>query len=275
MSATERKKIGILVVAYNAATTLAKVLDRIPIEIYPAIEEVIVSDDHSQDSTYLVGLRYQQISKLPITLIRQPTNLGYGGNQKVGYDLAIEHGLDIVVMLHGDGQYAPEYLPQIVEPLLDGEADAVFGSRMMEKGAARRGGMPLYKFIGNRILSEFENVVLGTDLSEFHSGYRAYSVSALKQIAFKENSNGFNFDTQIIIQLHDAGARIVEVPIPTYYGDEICYVDGIGYAIDVAKDVVKYRLQKAGFGDGTGIALNEEYQFKPSDDSSHGRIRPW
>ena len=106
MSATERKKIGILVVAYNAATTLAKVLDRIPIEIYPAIEEVIVSDDHSQDSTYLVGLQYQQISKLPITLIRQPTNLGYGGNQKVGYDLAIEHGLDIVVMLHGDGQYA-------------------------------------------------------------------------------------------------------------------------------------------------------------------------
>ena len=121
-------------------------------------------------------------------------------------------------------------------------------------------------------MSKFENVVLGTDLSEFHSGYRAYSVSALKQIAFKENSNGFNFDTQIIIQLHDAGARIVEVPIPTYYGDEICYVDGIGYAIDVAKDVVKYRLQKAGFGDGTGIALNEEYQFKPSDDSSHGRI---
>ena len=176
MSATERKKIGILVVAYNAATTLAKVLDRIPVEIYPAIEEVIVSDDHSQDSTYLVGLRYQQISDLPITLIRQPTNLGYGGNQKVGYDLAIEHGLDIVVMLHGDGQYAPEYLPQIVEPLLDGEADAVFGSRMMEKGAARRGGMPLYKFIGNRILSTFENAVLGTDLSEFHSGYRAYSV---------------------------------------------------------------------------------------------------
>jgi glycosyltransferase involved in cell wall biosynthesis len=272
MSATERKKIGILVVAYNAATTLAKVLDRIPVEIYPAIEEVIVSDDHSQDSTYLVGLRYQQISNLPITLIRQPTNLGYGGNQKVGYDLAIEHGLDIVVMLHGDGQYAPEYLPQIVEPLLDGEADAVFGSRMMEKGAARRGGMPLYKFIGNRILSTFENAVLGTDLSEFHSGYRAYSVSALKQIAFRENSNGFNFDTQIIIQLHDAGMRIVEVPIPTYYGDEICYVDGMGYAIDVTKDVVKYRLQKAGFGDGSGIALNEEYQFKPSDDSSHGRI---
>ena len=194
------------------------------------IEEVIVSDDHSQDSTYLVGLGYQQQSDLPITLIRQSTNLGYGGNQKAGYNLAIEHGLDIVVMLHGDGQYAPESLPEILAPLLAEEADAVFGSRTMIKGAARKGGMPLYKFAGNRILSRFENAALGTNLSEFHSGYRAYSVGALKQIPFEKNSDGFNFDTQIIIQMHDAGMHIAEVPIPTYYGDEICYVDGLGYA---------------------------------------------
>ena len=272
MGSIEKKRIGVLVVAYNAASTLAKVLDRIPKEIRPDIEEVIVSDDHSDDSTYLVGLGYQQISDLPITLIRQPTNLGYGGNQKAGYDLAIEHGLDIVVMLHGDGQYAPESLPDIVAPLLAGEADAVFGSRIMIKGAARRGGMPLYKYVGNRILSRFENAALGTELTEFHSGYRAYSVAALKQLPFERNSNGFNFDTQIIIQLHDAGMRIAEVPIPTYYGDEICYVDGMGYAADVTKDVIAYRLQKAGFGDGSRIALNEEYQLKPSEDSSHGRI---
>ncbi len=272
MASVAKKRIGILVVAYNAASTLAKVLDRIPAEIRSDIEEVIVSDDHSQDSTYLVGLGYQQVSDLPITLIRQPTNLGYGGNQKAGYDLAIEHGLDVVVMLHGDGQYAPESLPDIVAPLLNGEADAVFGSRTMIKGAARKGGMPVYKYVGNRILSRFENAALGTDLSEFHSGYRAYSVSALKQIPFKQNTDGFNFDTQIIIQLHDAGMRIAEVPIPTYYGDEICYVDGLGYAADVTKDVVAYRLQKAGFGDGSRIALNEEYQLKPSEDSSHGRI---
>ncbi|MGO8873421.1 MAG: glycosyltransferase [Acidimicrobiales bacterium] len=272
MRPIEDVKIGILVVAYNAATTLAKVLDRIPDEIRSEIEEVIVSDDHSQDSTYLVGLGYQQMSDLPITLIRQPKNLGYGGNQKAGYHLAIEHGLDIVVMLHGDGQYAPESLPDIVAPILTGEADAVFGSRMMIKGAARKGGMPLYKYVGNRILSRFENAALGTTLSEFHSGYRAYSVSALKQIPFERNSNGFNFDTQIIIQLHDAGMRIAEVPIPTYYGDEICYVDGLGYAADVTQDVVAYRLQKAGFGDGSRIALSEEYQLKPSEDSSHGRI---
>jgi glycosyltransferase involved in cell wall biosynthesis len=272
MGSVENARIGVLVVAYNAATTLAKVLDRIPDAIRPDIEEVIVSDDHSQDSTYLVGLGYQQVSDLPITLIRQPMNLGYGGNQKAGYDLAIEHGLDVVVMLHGDGQYAPESLPEMVAPILDGKADAVFGSRIMVKGAARKGGMPLYKYVGNRILTRFENAALGTNLSEFHSGYRAYSVNALKQIPFARNSDGFNFDTQIIIQLHDAGMRIAEVPIPTYYGDEICYVDGMGYARDVTRDVVGYRLQKAGFGDGSRIALNEEYQLKPSEDSSHGRI---
>jgi 2-polyprenyl-3-methyl-5-hydroxy-6-metoxy-1,4-benzoquinol methylase len=267
-----KKRIGVLVVAYNAASTLAKVLDRIPPEVRPDIEEVIVSDDHSEDSTYLVGLGYQQLSDLPITMIRQPTNLGYGGNQKAGYELAIEHGLDIVVMLHGDGQYAPESLPEILAPLIAGEADAVFGSRTLIKGAARKGGMPIYKFVGNRILSRFENAALGTNLSEFHSGYRAYSVSALKQLPFEKNTDGFNFDTQIIIQLHDAGMRIAEVPIPTYYGDEICYVHGLAYAADVTKDVVTYRLQKAGFGDGSRIALSDEYQLKPSEDSSHGRI---
>lgn len=270
--AMAKKRIGILVVAYNAANTLAKVLDRIPDGMRPDIEEVIVSDDSSQDATFLVGLGYQQLSELPITLIRQPTNLGYGGNQKAGYELAIEHGLDIVVMLHGDGQYAPECLPDIVAPLLAGEADAVFGSRFLDKGSARGGGMPLYKYVGNRILTRVENGALGTDLSEFHSGYRAYSVDALRRIPFERNSDGFNFDTQIIIQMHDAGLRICEVPIPTYYGDEICYVDGMKYAGDVTKDVITYRMQKAGFGDGSRIALGEEYQLKPGDDSSHGRI---
>jgi len=219
-----------------------------------------------------VGLGYQQQSELPITLIRQPTNLGYGGNQKAGYELAFEHGLDIVVMLHGDGQYAPEYLPDIVAPLLADEADAVFGSRFLDQGSARGGGMPLYKYLGNRILTRFENGALGLDLSEFHSGYRAYSVEALKRIPFGRNSDGFNFDTQIIIQMHDAGLRIREVPIPTYYGDEICYVNGIKYAGDVTRDVVTYRMQKAGFGDGSRIALGEEHRLKPGDDSSHGRI---
>ncbi len=150
---------------------LAKVLDRIPQGFREQITEVIVSDDHSNDATYLVGLGYQQtVADLPLTVIRQPTNLGYGGNQKSGYRLAIEHDLDIVVLLHGDGQYAPELLPDMVQPLIDGRADAVFGSRMLLKGAARKGGMPLYKFIGNRTLTTLQNALVGTNLSEFHPG---------------------------------------------------------------------------------------------------------
>jgi glycosyltransferase involved in cell wall biosynthesis len=266
-------KIGILVVAYNAVTTLAKVLDRIPLSFRDRVHEVFVSDDASGDDTYLIGLGYRQRgTDLPLTIVRQPVNLGYGGNQKVGYRHAIEHGWDVVVMLHGDGQYAPECLPDIVEPLLRGEADAVFGSRMMVPGAARRGGMPLYKYAGNRVLTTMQNKVLGTDLSEFHSGYRAYSVKTLAQLPFEQNSDGFNFDTQIIIQLHDAGKRIAEVPIPTYYGDEICYVNGVKYAKDITGDTLRYRLAKMGFGQGTVVSAGAEYGLKPADDSSHGIV---
>ncbi len=269
-------KIGILVVAYNAATTLAQVLDRVPKDFRSRIARVFVCDDASEDSTYLVGLGYKQLATdLSLTVLRHPENLGYGGNQKAGYRLAIEYGLDIVVLLHGDGQYAPECLPEIVAPLERGECDAVLGSRMLLKGTARKGGMPLYKYFGNKVLTRFENRMLGTHLSEFHSGYRAYSVEALKSIPFEGNSDGFNFDTQIIIQLADAGKRIVEVPIPTYYGDEICYVDGLKYARDVSADVVRYRLAKLGFGsEGLG-SVGAEYALKDGEESSHATILRW
>jgi glycosyltransferase involved in cell wall biosynthesis len=200
------KRIGILVVAYNVASTLAQVLDRIPSEFRPRISEVLVCDNASEDSTYLVGLGYKQLADgFPLTVIRQPRNLGYGGNQKAGYQWAIENDLDIVVLLHGDGQYAPEFLPQIVAPLERDECDAVFGSRMMEPGGARRGGMPLYKFVGNRVLTRFENAVVGTELSEWHSGYRAFKVEALRDIPFLRNSDEYDFDSEIIVQLHEAG----------------------------------------------------------------------
>jgi glycosyltransferase involved in cell wall biosynthesis len=235
------KRIGILVVAYNAASTLATVLDRIPQGFRSHISEVLVCDDFSQDSTYLVGLGYKQLSSdLPLTVIRQPRNLGYGGNQKSGYQWAIEHDLDIVVLLHGDGQYAPEFLPEIVAPLERGECDAVFGSRMMEPGGARRGGMPMYKYVGNRILTAFENKLVGLELSEWHSGYRAYSVPALASIPFHRNSDDFHFDTQIILQFFEAGKRIIELPVPTYYGDEICHVNGIPYAMHCVWETTKY-----------------------------------
>ena len=268
-------RIGILVVAYNAGSTLASVLDRIPQGFRSRISEVLVCDDASQDSTYYVGLGYKQVSDLPLTVVRHEHNLGYGGNQKAGYRMAIERGLDIIVLLHGDGQYAPECLPAIVAPLERGECDAVFGSRMMVKGQARKGGMPLYKYAGNRILTAFENRMLGTNLSEFHSGYRAYRVSTLAQIPFEANTDGFAFDTEIIIQLIDAGKRIAEIPIPTYYGSEICYVNGLKYARDVTRDVLRYRLGKVGFTSGDLGCVGEEYRIKQADDSSHQVLLRW
>ncbi|GIU87504.1 MAG: hypothetical protein KatS3mg009_2019 [Acidimicrobiia bacterium] len=266
------QRIGIVVVAYNAAATLARVLDRIPRWFAPQISDVVVCDDASEDATYLVGLGYQQLSDLPLTVIRRERNLGYGGNQKAAYRWAIDHGLDVVVLLHGDGQYAPEELPNLVRPLLDGEADAVLGSRMMEPGAARRGGMPLYKYVGNKILSAYQNRMAGTRLSEWHSGYRAYRVDALRAIPFEHNHDGFDFDTQIIIQLVEAGKRIVEVPIPTYYGDEICYVNGLAYARDVVADVTRYRLHKIGFGSGDTAFASRDYEVKEGELSSHAEI---
>jgi methionine biosynthesis protein MetW len=270
------KKIGILVVAYNAASTLAQTLDRIPPEFVSDIYEVLVGDDASQDSTHLVALGYQQMSgHLPLSIVRHPENLGYGGNQKWGYQYAIEHDWDVVVLLHGDGQYAPELLPAIVKPIVEGRAEAVFGSRIMNRGEARQGGMPLYKYVGNRILTTFQNGVVGTELTEWHSGYRAYDVRALAQLPLHENVDGFNFDTEIIIQLHEAGFRIEEIPIPTYYGDEICYVDGMKYAKDVTKDVLRYRAHKMGFGTGEKAFSDDAYAIKEGETSSHGRILRW
>jgi len=265
-------EIGVLVVAYNAASTLSAVLDRLPEPFCERVASVLVCDDASDDGTYDVGLEYQARSRLPLTVIRHPRNLGYGGNQKVGYRWAIEHGIDIVVLLHGDGQYAPEVIDDLVAPLVHGSADAVLGSRMMELGAARLGGMPLYKYVGNRVLTKVSNSFARMTLSEWHSGYRAYRIDALEDIPFESNSDGFDFDTEIILQLHEAGKEIVEVPIPTYYGDEICRVNGMRYAKDVVADVVRYRMHKIGFGSGAMAFADDSYELKSTESSSHGAI---
>jgi 2-polyprenyl-3-methyl-5-hydroxy-6-metoxy-1,4-benzoquinol methylase len=237
------KKIGILIVAYNAVTTLTKVLQRIPAQVWDNVAEVVVLDDASQDATYELGVGYKitrQVQKLQV--LRHPKNLGYGGNQKAGYRYFMERGFDAVVLLHGDGQYAPEILSHLYHPIVTGQADAVFGSRMMpEHGGALKGGMPLYKYAGNRILTRFENAALGLNLTEFHSGYRAYSVAALRQVEMAHMTDDFHFDTEIIIKLHHQGFRIHEVPIPTYYGGEICYVNGLKYALDVVQAVRRYQ----------------------------------
>ncbi|MEP6853091.1 MAG: bifunctional glycosyltransferase/class I SAM-dependent methyltransferase [bacterium] len=263
-------RIGIVVVAYNAASTLIETLDRIPVEFLPRIDEIIVSDDASQDETFELARSWGESTRTTRTVIvRHTKNLGYGGNQKAAYRLAIEHGIDIVVLLHGDGQYAPESLPDMIAPFEDGELAAVFGSRMMLPGAAKAGGMPLYKRVGNRVLTTFENTMLGTELTEFHSGYRAYATKTLAAIPFEANSDGFDFDTQIIAQIVHHGGRIVEIPIPTYYGDEICYVNGLQYARDVVRDVVDFKLAVKGFGTQEWVPYQEDYDFKEGDGSSH------
>ena len=237
------KRLLIFIVAYNAETTIEKVLSRIPACLRSDDVEVLIIDDSSKDNTFTEGVRYQQRnSEFKITVLRTAENQGYGGNQKLGYRYAIDHGFDIVALIHGDGQYAPEKLPELLDPLVRGEADAVLGSRMIDKRAARRGGMPLYKWIGNQILTAFQNYVLGAHFSEFHSGYRLYSTSALTQIPFERNTNDFHFDTEIIIQLVLKKLPIVELPIPTFYGDEICYVNGLKYAWNVFKSTVRSRL---------------------------------
>ncbi len=236
-------RIGILIVAYNAATTLAKVLERIPQEIKDKTAEIFVFDDASQDSTYEVGnFCKQDFPGTKLSVYKNPVNLMYGGNQRQGYMYAIDHGIDIVVLLHGDGQYAPEIMQTLLTPLETGEADMVMGSRMMIPGAALKGNMPTYKYYGNRILTWIENRLVGTRLTEFHSGYRAYSTKALRNIPLGWLTYNWHFDTQIILEFLKRGYRIQEVPIPTYYGDEICRVNGIPYAMHCVATSLKYFL---------------------------------
>jgi len=242
---SSNQRILIFVVAYNAETTIQKVLSRIPASLKRPGVEVLIIDDSSRDDTFGEGVRWQQQnSGLKITVLRTPENQGYGGNQKLGYRYAIDHGFDIVALLHGDGQYAPEELPSLIRPIETGLANAVFGSRMLVAGAARKGGMPFYKRIGNRILTRFQNRMLRTSLSEFHSGYRIYSTKALAQIPFERNTNDFHFDTEIIIQLVLKQLRIAELPIPTYYGSEICHVNGLKYAWNIFKAMARVRLHE-------------------------------
>lgn len=237
-------RIGILVVAYNAEATLRDVLLRIPAEIMDKVEEVFVFDDASQDQTTEVGKRHKAATRDDkLSIYRNPVNLMYGGNQRRGYQYAIERGLDIVVLLHGDGQYAPEVMQELLTPLEQGQADMVMGSRMLVPGAARRGRMPFYKYMGNKILTTTQNWLAGTSFSEFHSGYRAYSCQALRTIDLHRLTTNWHFDTQIILEFIKRGYRVQEVPIPTYYGDEICHVNGIPYALHCLREVVLYALR--------------------------------
>ncbi len=247
-SALQTPRIGVLVVSYNAASTLLATIRRIPPPLMEKVEEVFIFDDHSPDDTY--RLTRERLEREPIRKVKifqNQRNLGYGGNQKQGYRYALERGLDMVALLHGDGQYAPEVMDQLLEPLQQGQAEMVMGSRMMPGGNPLGGGMPLYKFAGNKILTRLQNWMVGTRLFEFHSGYRLYSCSALRQVPFERASDRWHFDTDIILQFLAKGFRIAERPIPTYYGDEICYVNGIPYAYHCLESSLGYALHKRGW----------------------------
>lgn len=244
----KKKKIAIFIIAYHAVRTLISAIERIPPEIKKKASEIYVFDDCSDDNTYYAGLGYKykhNIKKLNV--YRNVKNLGYGGNQKQGYNYAIKKGYDIVVMLHGDVQYAPEYISKLIKPLEDGKADAVFGSRIL--GSPLKGGMPFWKYLGNRFLTSMENIVLGTNLSEFHTGFRAYSTEALKKVPFNLCADDYYFDTDIIIQFKLKGLKIVEIPIPTHYGldsHKISFSKSVKYGLNIFKSLYQYILHKNG-----------------------------
>jgi len=242
---SKKSRLLIFIVAYNAEKTIAWVLRRIPEELIDQFEvEVLIIDDKSKDNTFKVSVDHEKQFKFKLNVLFNAINQGYGGNQKIGYHYAIKYDFDFVVLVHGDGQYPPEKIPSLIQPLVSREADAVFGSRMMVSGNAIKGGMPLYKYVGNRVLTIIQNRLLKTSLTEFHSGFRLYSVRALRDIPFDLNSPDFDFDTEIIIQLVLASKKILEMPIPTYYGNEICHVNGLKYALKILLATLKARLQK-------------------------------
>ncbi|HEX5502269.1 MAG TPA: glycosyltransferase family 2 protein [Thermomicrobiales bacterium] len=238
-------RIAILVVAYNAEATLARVLDRVPPAIWEKVAEVIVFDDASQDRTYAVGRDYQRrAAPDKLTVFRNPVNLMYGGNQQQGYRYAIARGFDHVVLLHGDGQYAPEVMQRLLTPLESGAAAATMGSRMLDPGGALRGRMPRYKFVGNRVLTWAQNRLAGAAFSEWHSGYRAYAVAALRTIPLERLTAGWHFDTQIVLEFLRRGYPVAEVPIPTYYGEEICHVNGVPYAAHCLAETARFARER-------------------------------
>ena len=202
--------------AYNASETLRATWHDIPKDW---VQKVILVDDASRDKTIDVA------RSLKVDVIAHPHNVGYGGNQKTCYMEALRQGADVVVMVHPDGQYDPTLIPQLVRPILRGEADMVLGSRFLTPGGARKGGMPLYKIIANRFLTTVENLVLGRQFAELHTGYRAYTRGFLETVPFLRNSNDFVFDTEVIAQAVAFGFKVGEVPVQTKYFTEASSVN--------------------------------------------------
>lgn len=251
-STVDAAPVSVLVIAYEAASTIRSVLERTPTTLGGASYDLVVADDASRDDTAEQARDWVTASgRGGVHVLRRERNLGYGGNQVAGFRAAIERGSQAVAVLHGDGQYPPERLEELVAPILAGRADAVFGSRMIDHGAARRGGMPLDRFVGNRALSALQNRLTGARLTEWHSGLRAYRVSTLADIGLDALPAGFDFDTAITLRLLAAGARLAEIPIPTHYGDEVSHIDPYRTGLRILHRTLRQRRAvRAGPGRG-------------------------
>ena len=246
--------VVVVMPAYNAARTLANTVGLIPSEV---VDHLVLVDDGSRDATVEIA------RGLGLDVVQHFHNAGYGANQKTCYATALQLDADIVVMLHPDGQYDPRLIPDLVEPIATGAADIVLGSRMMLPGGARAGGMPAWKRVVNRLLTKIENAALAADLSEAHTGYRAYSRSFLQTVPWQRNSDGFVFDTQIIFQAHAFGQRLVEVPIRTVYeadSSNISLAHSVEYGLRTLAVAARYAVwRRLGlgsqlFGSGRGAA---------------------
>jgi glycosyltransferase involved in cell wall biosynthesis len=232
-------KVIVVMPARNAARTLEATVSAIPTDV---VDEVILVDDKSTDGTLDVARR------LPLHLIWHPHNVGYGGNQKTCYLEALQRGADVVVMLHPDGQYEPSLIPRMVEPILERQADMVLGSRLAQRGAWRVIGMPRYKFIANRGLTEIENLVLGTSFSELHTGYRAFSRELLLTVPFLRNSIDFVFDSEMVMQAVHFGFKIVEVPARTRYFAEASsasFGQSVVYGVKTLATAARFLLHRS------------------------------
>lgn len=242
------KRFAIFIPAWNVETTIVSVLQRLPQSVVDSAVEIFVVDNGSTDQTVAEVLRYKEKHSLTkLHVLRNPQNLGYGGSQKVAYRHALNQGLDVVAMVHGDGQYAPEALQDLLSPMLAGEADMLFGSRMT--GDPLAGGMPLYRYVSNKALTFVQNLVLRTSLSEFHSGYRIYSCQALRKIAFEKCADNYHFDADVIIQLVQAKMRIAERTIPTHYGPEsksVSFYQCIVYGLNILWGLFCYQMSRMG-----------------------------
>ena len=230
-------KVIVVMPAYNAAKTLKITYDAIP---HQTIDQIILVDDGSTDKTLEIA------RELQLTVFVHTRNFGYGANQKTCYTEALKEGADIVVMLHPDYQYDPTLLPQIIAPIKAGEADIVLGSRFLS-GSTMEQGMPWWKFLGNKFLTALENWTLGLSLSEYHTGYRAYTRQVLEEIPFSLNSDKFVFDQEMLVQARHLGFEIKEVPVPTKYFPEASnasFVDSTIYGLSILMLLGRYFVHR-------------------------------